>query len=255
MTSFRSCAAYLIVVAGLAAVSPASAQTPASTKAPASAQTGRVTASINFGAQGSSGDFTQRLTPTIYDEVASIEIGQNYESGPLFDIGAGMTLFDNLGVSLSYSRTAGDGVATVAAQIPDPLFFDRPRGASASVDGLKHTENAVHLQVFYRFAATPKIDISVGVGPTFFSVKQELIDNVTVTEPTPTVTPVVVSLSDSPVGINVGADITYLVTKTVGAGVLLRYATGSADFATASGSSVSLDAGGFQIAGGLRVRF
>ncbi len=155
----------------------------------------------------------------------------------------------------SYSHTAGDGVAAVAAQIPDPLFFDRPRGASASADGLEHTENAVHLQVFYRFAASPKMDISVGVGPTFFSVKQELIDTVTVTEPTPTISPVVVEASDSPVGVNFGADLTYMVTKTIGAGVLLRYATGSADLATPSGSSVSLDAGGFQFAGGLRVRF
>ncbi len=243
MTSYRSCVAYLAVVASVLAA------------APAAAQGGRVTASINFGAQGSSGDFTQRLTPTIYDETAEIDIAQNYETGALFDIGAGVTVFGNLGVGVAYSRTSGDGVASVAARIPDPLFFDRPRGAAASVDSLDHTESAVHLQVFYRFAASPKLDISVGLGPTFFSVTQELIDNVTVTEPTPTVTPVVAKLSDSPVGFNIGADVTYLITKTVGAGVLLRYATGSADFATAAGSSISLDAGGFQIAGGLRVRF
>ncbi|MBK5298449.1 MAG: outer membrane beta-barrel protein [Vicinamibacteria bacterium] len=243
MTSFRSCVAYLAVVAGVLAASPASAQS------------GRATASINFGAQGSSGDFTQRLTPTIYDEAAAIDIAQNYESGPLFDIGGGFLLFGNIGVGVSYSRTAGDGVASVAAQIPDPLFYDRPRGASASVDALKHTENAVHLQVFYRFAASPKLDISVGVGPTFFSVKQDLVDSVTVAEPTPTITPVVATLSDSPVGVNLGADVTYMVTKSIGAGVLLRYATGSADFATASGTSISLDAGGFQFAVGLRVRF
>ena len=67
--------------------------------------------------------------------------------------------------------------------------------------------------------------------------------------------PVVVEASDSPVGVNFGADLTYMVNKTIGAGVLLRYATGSADLATPSGSSYSLDAGGFQFAGGLRVRF
>ena len=214
-----------------------------------------MTASVNFGAQGSSGDFTQRLTPTIYDEPASMDIAQDYENGALFDIGAGVTVFGNFGVGLSYSHTSGDGVAAVAAQIPDPLFFDRPRGASASVDGLNHSENAVHLQVFYRFAASPKMDISVGIGPTFFSVSQDLIDTVTVTEPTPSITPVVAEASDSPVGINIGADVTYLFTKMLGAGVLLRYAAGSADFATASGSELSLDAGGFQIAGGVRVRF
>ena len=243
MTSFRSCVVYVAVVAGVLAASPASAQN------------GRVTASINFGAQGSSRDFTQRLTPTIYDETASIDIAQNYESGPLFDIGAGMTLFGNIGVGLSYSRTSGDGVASLAGQIPDRLHRDEPRGASASADGLKHTENAVHLQVFYRFAASPKLDVSVGIGPTFFSVKQELIDGVDITDPPLSMTPRVAEASDSPVGINVGADMTYMVTKLIGAGVLLRYTAGSGDFATPNGSPVSLDVGGFQFAAGLRVRF
>jgi hypothetical protein len=67
--------------------------------------------------------------------------------------------------------------------------------------------------------------------------------------------PQVVEASDSPVGINVGADVTYMVTKTFGAGVLLRYAGGSADLATPSGASLSLDAGGFQFGAGVRVRF
>ena len=243
MTSFRSCVAYLAVVTGVLAASPASAQS------------GRITASVNFGVQASSGDFTQRITPTIYLEPASIDIAQDYENGALVDVGGAVTLFGNIGVGLSYSHTGGDGVAAVAAQIPDPLVTDRPRGASTSADGLDHSEDAVHLQVFYRFAVSPKMDITVGVGPTFFSVKQDLIDTVTVTEPTPTITPVVVEASDSPVGVNFGADLTYMVNKTIGAGVLLRYATGSADLATPSGSSYSLDAGGFQFAGGLRVRF
>ena len=243
MTSFRSCVVCLAVAAGVLGASPASAQN------------GRVTAGINVGLQGSSGDFTQQLTPTIYGEQASIDIAQNYENGALFDIGAGVTVFGNIGVGLSYSRTSGDGVASLAGQIPDRLVHDAPRGASASADGLKHTENAVHLQVFYRFAASPKLDVSVGIGPTFFSVKQDLIDGVDVTEPTPTITPRVAQASDSPVGINVGADATYLLTKSIGAGVLLRYAAASGDFATASGAPVSLDVGGFQFAVGLRVRF
>ena len=243
MTSFRSCVVCLAVTAGVLGASPASAQN------------GRVTASINFGLQGSSGDFTQHLTPTIYAEQASIDIAQNYESGPLFDIGAGMTLFGNIGVGLSYSRTSGDGVASLAGQIPDRLVHDAPRGVSASVDGLKHTENAVHVQVFYRFAASPKLDVSVGIGPTFFSVKQDLIDGLDITDPPLNITPRVARASDSPIGINVGADATYMVTKSIGAGVLLRYAAASGDFATENGTPVSLDVGGFQFAGGLRVRF
>lgn len=257
MTSFRSVVFCLCACTGVLAAGPAYAQGAPASQGSTSPLDGRLTASINFGVQGGSGDFTQRLTPTIYDEAAAIDIGQTYENGPLFDIGGSFLIFGNIGAGLSYSRTAGDGIATVAAQIPDPLFFDRLRGASASADALDHTEGAVHLNVFYRFAATPKIDVSVGVGPTFFSVKQELIDSVTVTEGAsgPTITPNVVEASDSPVGVNFSADVTYLVTQTVGAGVLLRYATGSADLTTPGGTNISLDAGGFQFAAGLRVRF
>jgi opacity protein-like surface antigen len=223
---------------------------------PALAQTGgRLTAGISFGAQTRSGDFTQRLTPTIYEETATVDIAQNYESGGLFDIGGEALIFGDLGVGIHFTRTAGDGTAAIAARIPDRLFFDRLRAATGVADGLDHTENAVHVQVLYRFAATPKIDVTVGLGPTFFSVKQELINSVDVIEPTPSITPQVVEASDSPVGVNVGADITYMVTERVGAGVLLRYAAGSADLTTPGGGAVSLDAGGFQFAAGVRVRF
>lgn len=223
---------------------------------PALAQTGgRVSAGISFGAQARSGDFTQRLTPTIYDETATIDIAQSYESGGLFDIGADALLFGNLGVGIHYTRTGGDGTAAIAAQIPDRLFFDRLRAASAAADGLDHTENAVHIQMLYRFAATPKLDVTVGIGPTFFSVKQELVNTVDVVEPTPSITPQVVEAKDSPVGVNLGADVTYLVTERIGAGVLLRFATGSADLSTPNGGAVGLDVGGFQFAAGVRVRF
>ena len=131
---------------------------------------GRFTAGISFGAQTRSGDFTQRLTPTIYDETATVDIAQSYESGGLFDIGGEALIFGDLGVGIHFTRTAGDGTAAIAAQIPDPLFFDRLRAATATADGLDHTENAVHVQVLYRFAASPKLDVTVGLGPTFFSV-------------------------------------------------------------------------------------
>ena len=216
---------------------------------------GRFAAGISFGAQTRSGDFTQRLTPTIYDETATVDIAQSYESGGLFDIGGEALIFGDLGVGIHFTRTAGDGTAAIAAQIPDPLFFDRLRAATATADGLDHTENAVHVQVLYRFAASPKLDVTVGLGPTFFSVKQELVNSVDVVEPTPSITPQVVEASDSPVGVNVGADITYMVTDRVGAGVLLRYAPGSAELTPPGGGPVSLDAGGFQFAAGVRVRF
>jgi hypothetical protein len=69
------------------------------------------------------------------------------------------------------------------------------------------------------------------------------------------ITPVVVEGSDSAVGVNVGADVTYMVTDLIGAGVLLRYAKSTAEVSAADSQSVDVDAGGFQFAVGVRVRF
>ena len=247
MTSLRS---WFVSGAVLAAA--------AGTAAPAAAQDGRIGLHVNFGAQGGSGDISQRLTPTIYDETATIDISQTYESGPLVDVGGDYIVFGHFGVGASYSHTSGDGNAAVAGEIPHPLYYDLPRGAVASATGLNHVENAVHVSALYRFAATPKLDVTVGIGPTFFSVKQDLITRVNVSEDTsgPVMTVSASELSDSAVGVNVSADASYMVTRNIGAGLLLRFAKSTATLTSPDiAGSVDVRAGGFQVAVGLRVRF
>lgn len=237
--------------------------------APASAQDGRLGLHVNFGAQTGSGDISQQLRPMIYDETAVIDINQTYESGPLVDVGGDYFLFrrsgvlGHVGVGVSYSHTSGDGNATLAGQIPDPLYADTPRSVVASASSLKHTENAVHLDVLYRFAATPKLGVTVGIGPTFFSMKQDLMTSVDITEVStappfapPNTTAVVKRLSDTPAGVNVSGDVTYKVTRHIGAGLLLRFAksTGKLQPSEATGP-IKVRAGGFQVAVGVRARF
>jgi Outer membrane protein beta-barrel domain len=256
MTSLRSqfvSAAVLIALAAFAV--------------PALAQDGKITASINFGAQTGSGDLSTTLTPEIYLETATIHIAQTYKSRALFDIGGSYLFFEKfggkIGAGLAYSHTSGDGNATIAAQIPDPEVSDVFRSAASAANGLNHTEDAVHLSLIYRYPVTPKLDVTVSLGPTFFSVKQDLVSNVNVAETTtlppfgtPNLTPVIVKGSDSPVGVNIGADATYMVTKTFGAGLLLRYAHGTASITpAANAAAVEIRAGGFQVAVGLRARF
>jgi hypothetical protein len=245
MTCFRSCSV-CVATAILSAV----------VVAPVAAQDGRITVGVNFGAQFGSSDFTQTSTPIIYDEAATIDVAQTASSGALFDLGGSVKLFGDFGVGVSYNHTSGDGDASVSASIPHPLYTDQPRSATTSATGLKHTENAVHVQLQYRYAISPKLDVTLGVGPSFFSVKQDLITTVSVVEADqgPVITPTVARVSESPVGFNIGADTAYMLTKSIGVGVLLRYAKSTADFAVDT-SSVSVDAGGFQFAVGGRVRF
>ncbi|HZB25950.1 MAG TPA: hypothetical protein VE379_07450, partial [Vicinamibacterales bacterium] len=60
------------------------------------------------------------------------------------------------------------------------------------------------------------------------------------------------SSDNTTVGVHFGVDATYLVTPRIGAGVLVRYSVGSADL---EGATDSLTVGGFQIGGGVRLRF
>jgi hypothetical protein len=247
MTSLRSWFVSGAVVAALVAAAP-----------PASAQDGRIGLHVNFGAQTGSGDIAQKLTPIIYDEAATIDISQTYESGPLFDLGGDYLVYHNFGVGVSYSHTSGDGNASIAAQIPDPLYYDQPRGAAGQATGLNHSEDAVHIAFLYRYPVTPKIDVTFGIGPTFFSVKQDLVGTVTVAEGSggPTITPAVQEFSDNATGVNVSGDIAYKITKNFGAGMLLRFAKSTASLDTPnSATAIDVRAGGFQIAFGVRARF
>jgi len=269
MTSLRSWFVSLAMLAACLVSIPAQAQDKGQDKGQDKTQTkpseawwrldGRASVYVNFGAQTGSGDITQTFTPTIYDEPASINIAQSYETGGLIDVGGSYMVYEDFGVGVSYSHTAGDGNATIAAAIPDPVFADRPRSAAATASGLNHSENQVHVSLLYRFAATPKIDVTVGIGPTFFSVKQDVatVSETDVSEGSsgPVITPRAVEGSDSAVGVNISADATYMITDMFGAGVLLRYAKSTAEISAQGSQAFDVRAGGFQIAAGVRVRF
>jgi hypothetical protein len=257
MTSLRSWFVSLAMLAALLVSVPAQAQTQTKPSGGSSLFDGRASVHFNFGAQTGSQDLSQQITPIIYLEPATIDLAQTIETGGLIDLGGSYMVYGDFGVGVSYSHTAGDGDAAIAAQIPDPVFPDQPRSASTTATGLDHSENVVHISLLYRFAATPKVDVTVGIGPTFFSVNQDLVPTVDVTEAAggPIIAPVVVEGSDSAVGVNISADTTYMITDLIGAGVLLRYAKSTAEISASDSQSFDVRAGGFQIAVGVRVRF
>jgi hypothetical protein len=100
---------------------------------------------------------------------------------------------------------------------------------------------------------TDKVDVGVSFGPSIFFVGQEIPGAITVTEPGPTVSGVTTQKVDKTgAGINLGVDVTYLLTKRVGIGGLMRYTWGSVDI---DGANDSMSVGGFQIGVGGRLRF
>jgi hypothetical protein len=210
-------------------------------------------ANVSGGFQGGSRTLTTATPFDLYDEQGSVDSTQKVKGGGFFDISGGYKVWENLAVGMGFSHSGSSSDATVTASVPDPLLFNRLRTVSASATGLKHSENALHFIGTWMVPVTDKIDVGVSAGPSIFFVKQQLPNAVSVSEPGPSVSAVSVNdVKKTTAGINLGVDVTYLVTKRYGVGGLARYTWGSADLA---GASDKLTVGGFQIGGGLRVRF
>ena len=209
--------------------------------------------SVNVGAQAGSHDLGGSGSFDLYEEKATFSSTNKVKGGGLFDIGGAYRVWGkNLLVGVSFTHVASKSDGSLTGSIPDPVFFDRPRTVNKTFTDLKHSENAVHIDAVWMMPVANKIDIGISAGPTIFSVKQDTIPSLTITEPGPAVTTSVVSSSKTAVGFNVGADVQYMIAKKWGVGGLMRYSVGSV---TLAGASKKLTVGGFQIGVGARLRF
>jgi hypothetical protein len=215
---------------------------------------------LNIGVQATSPSIDQDTRFPLYDETARIQTDGNAGGGVLLDLGGGVHVWRRLYAGLSYTFGSNTNDAALTATVPHPSIFDQPRTVTATTPDLKHTEHAVHLQAMWRMPITTKFDVSIGGGPTFFSVTQDLVSGITVQEignPTTGVNLTGITTErakDSPVGYNIQADGTYLLNRRYGVGAFLRITGGSADLKV-GGDTVGIDVGGFQLGIGGRVRF
>jgi len=208
---------------------------------------------VTGGIQTGSHTLATDSTFTLYREPATVVTTQDVNGGGFFDLSAGYKVWRNVALGVAYSWTSSKADGVVSASIPDPRFFDQPRAVTASAPDLNHTEGAIHIMGVYMVPVTDKIDVALSAGPTIFQVKQDLPGALTVTEPGPSVTGAAVTeVNKTTVGLNLGVDVTYLITKKIGVGGLARYTRGSADL---DGATEKLTVGGFQVGGGVRVRF
>jgi outer membrane protein with beta-barrel domain len=224
--------------------------------APAHAQTmqwqDRGFANVNILAQPQSRNVTVSSSFDLYDEPATVEGPRKIGGGAVFDVSGGYRVWRNLAVGLGYSYFADSSNVTATARIPDPLVFDQPVQQDLNAGKLDHSENAVHISAVWFWPVTDKIDVALSAGPSIFNVSDRGVSGVTVQPNTSIATGVITDkASETGIGINAGVDVTYLVTRKIGAGVLLRYAGSSVDLPTVQ----SLNVGGFQIGAGLRYRF
>lgn len=215
---------------------------------------------VNFGVQVGSGDVEMASTFDVYEEPASLTGTASLGSEPIFaDFGGGYKVGRNLAVALGYVNYNTESSVIAVASIPHPIITDSPRTVTVNVPGVGHTSQMLNFSAVWMMPYTDQIDFAFYAGPSIIFANQDVVTGMTIApEPgpdfsNPQVTSVdVTEQSKTSFGIHFGADMAYMVNKRYGVGGGIRYVWGSADF---DGVADSVTLGGFQIVGGLRVRF
>jgi hypothetical protein len=220
----------------------------------------KVRVSINVGGQLSSTTFTTTTTSTVFLEPATISTSYTVPTGKLFDGGVLYRLAGGFGVGVAVSSYSERRDGPVTGSIPHPFFFNTPRALSGTAASLQRSEFDTHIQAAYVLAAK-RYDVALFGGPTIFRVSQDLVANVVYVDDFPhdTVTftsATTVRAQKTQTGFNVGVDVGYRLAPNLGVGGLVRFSRATLSFPlTGSAADVSVDAGGAQVAGGIRFFF
>jgi len=252
MRAPRSLTAAIVLLA-LGRAAQASAQ--------ATAERDRIRISVNGGVQLSSIAFDTSAMRAVYLENAIIDTSYKTRVGPAVDGGVSVRIAGNVGVGVTVSAFTATHDANVSAAIPHPFFFKTPRTVTGTATGLRRDELVAHLLGIYAFRPTANVDVFVSAGPSFFRVRQAVVDDVSFRDTYPYDTPTFTSAASQRVsgqrtGFNAGADIGLRLSRHAGVGGSVRFSRAVVSLVMPnSTATTSVDAGGVQLLGGLRLYF
>ena len=216
--------------------------------------------SFNGGTQATSTSFSDNIVYPEFHEVADFNAAYGVGTGVVYDASGGVRLPSGLGFGVGVSRFDKLDPVSIDARVPHPFFFNRPRSLNGSESDLARMETAVHLEIRWFERAGETVDLAVFGGPTFFDVKQDLATAIEYGHEYPYTEASFVSASTatrsaSAIGFHAGADIGFFFSEVVGVGAIVRYSKATVELASENEGMVPVDAGGFHIGGGLRIRF
>ena len=214
---------------------------------------------VNGGVQ-SIASMTDSFTFEQYAEDGTIRAEYPGHTALLLDVSAGVRIWQRLGLAAGVTRASGSRDVAVNAEVPHPFFIDRHRPVEGTATDVSRDETAVHVQLYWEPRLSGRMRVRLFAGPSIIDVTQDVVDGVDVTENYPFDDAAfararVGRASASGIGGHAGADLSWMVTRQLGAGVLLRYSRAGLDLNAPASRTVSSDAGGFQAGLGVRVMF
>jgi hypothetical protein len=216
----------------------------------------------DIGVQGTELVFEDNQTFQQYLETGSFKFEQTIHKPLFFDGGAAVRIWKQrlyAGMMLSYLSDAGSGHVT--GQIPHPLLFGQPRSLTGDVSASTRREIAEHFQLSWTMPTVAGLEFTGFGGPSIFMTKQTYVSDLNVgleheVYPFDTFAfagATTDTVNENIFGYNIGVDMTWQLSRSIGASMLLRYSNGRKDFTPPGGVPFTVEAGGLHAGGGLRV--
>ena len=227
---------------------------------PAAAQSdGRFVVGINGGVQTGATRLTDHFEFESNVETATVDVTYPSKAAVLIDGNVVVRLWKHLGAGVAVSQATRDGAAEVDASIPHPLLFQQPRTVTGSQSGISDAQTGVHFQLSYAVAVTPRVIVTLSGGPSYVHVSQDLVTDVNYSESYPYDTATFTSAPSErttagAVGFNVGGDVRWMFARSFGIGGMVRFTRATVDLASGD-RTISVEAGGVQAGGGIRLVF
>jgi len=225
----------------------------------AQAPTERVAISINGSYQAGTSDVSSTVGFEANAERGSYSYTFPVTPGPAFDVAARIRVRKNVGVGVAFTSFSASGAADITGQVPHPFHFNQLRDISGTTP-MDRKETAFHIRATINSTPGKNLQYTVFVGPVLFSIKQDLVENVSYSDSYPYdlaafSSASVRQISQSKMGFGAGADVAYYFSKNAGIGAVATVAKANFSVKASDDSSVSLSAGGTSIGIGLRLRF
>jgi hypothetical protein len=219
----------------------------------------RIWISANGGVQSASSRFTDTIDLQQFVETGSIATDYPVKAAALADGSVGVRLWKSIGAGVAVTRTSSRGSAVVNARIPHP-FFDNQFRTVQGATSVSHSELGVHLQIAYLMQLSPRLRMILSAGPSRLSVEQTFVTDVQYAQSYPFDTATYTGAtthraSKGTTGFNAGADVFWMLGPNVGVGGVVRFMRATARETVTAGHTVSLDVGGVQTGGGIRLVF
>jgi hypothetical protein len=251
----------------LAAAAPAAAQTSVPAKPAARpAQTtvrvkppARLFIGVSGGIQTPPAAFDDAFDFPLYTETGHATVDYPSKVGGLIAASVSYRLWRQFVVGVGATRSSSSGDAKVTAELPHPLIDNTFRSIEGTADTTRD-ETGTHLMLGLVWPKSGRFRALLTAGPSWLRVKQPIVTDVTFSETYPYDTAEFTGVkkaggTETATGFNAGADVSWMFSRSVGVGGMVQYTHARVKANAGADRTVSFDAGGAQIGGGIRFAF